>query len=465
MLSPAICNLSTTEFFHGMWYLGELGYKLKEHQVAYDEFNNKSEYIINVLHASRGIGKTWYFIYKTFSFAIKNPNSRIVYFTKSRKTATDIFIPTYKIFTEDAPPDLFQWSQYHHRVMFSNGSEIILEGAEDDDNKLRGPYAHMIVCDEAGFWRNLKYAVIDVLLDQARRRDGKIFITTTTPESPGHDFYYFKTDAANHGTYYNINSTKNPMLTPEQLDKIAVAMGGWDSISFRREHLNEDVVDPEKSVIPEFDENQHVIESYERPPFFDCYVMMDLGLNDYTHALFAYYDFEKAKLIIEDEIAFHHKTTDKLASLIKDKESQLWPRHPPKLRVSDNEAQQLYDLAVTHGLSFAPADKSGYDDDAGINNLRLLFQRGKIRISKKCVNLIHQLKVGVWNNRRTDYERLPGAGHLDGIDALKYGVRLIDFNKNPVPINHGLSERTHMNLAPNGNTHAFERLVTWYGNK
>ncbi len=106
---------------------------------------------------------------------------------------------------------------------------------------------------------------------------------------------------------------------------------------------------------------------------------------------------------------------------------------PPKLRISDNEAQQLTDLSIDHGLTFIATEKR--DKEAAITNTRNLFLDRRIKINKRCINLIHQLTVGIWNTRRTDYERMAGAGHLDGIDALIYLCRNIDYNHNPYPNN------------------------------
>lgn len=457
-LQETLSSLSKNEFLAGMWRLGDLRYKLHIEQRKYDEFVDQSDYVINVFHCSRGLGKTWYFIYKCMSYAIQNPGARIVYFTKSRKTARDIFLPTFKLFIADAPADLFNWSEYHHRVKFTNGSEIILEGAEDDDDKLRGPYAHMIVCDEAGFWSNLQYAVVDIFMDQVRRRDGKIFITTTTPSTPGHEFYYFKSIALKHNTYYTLDSRQNPFIT--NLDSVAETYGGWQAVGFRREHLNEDIIDPTRAVVPEFNRKRHVVVDYQRPPLFDCYTYLDLGYErDPTHILFCYYDYGKAQLIVEDELTFDHATSDKVAAAILAKEVELWGAKKPTHRVSDNDAQQIADFAHIYGLECMPAMK--YDKEVVINNLKTRFGQDKILIHQRCTQLIFQLEVGIWNRARTDYERIPGAGHLDGVDALRYGVRILDWTKNPVPLNYGIHLETH-NIRPQ-TTGNYRKALQRYG--
>ena len=78
-----------------------------------------------------------------------------------------------------------------------------------------------------------------------------------------------------------------------------------------------------------------------------------------------------------------------------------------------------------------------------ITGLRLRFGSNKIRINRRCKNLIYQLKVGIWNDRKTDYKRGEKTGHLDAIDALVYLNRNVNTTKNPYPQNVGISQFTH----------------------
>ena len=73
------------------------------------------------------------------------------------------------------------------------------------------------------------------------------------------------------------------------------------------------------------------------------------------------------------------------------------------------------------------------DKLAAINSLRLRFTQGKIKINKRCKNLLFQLKVGLWNPQRTGFLRGENTGHLDAIDALIYLNRNINTTHNPFP--------------------------------
>ena len=180
-----------------------------------------------------------------------------------------------------------------------------------------------------------------------------------------------------------------------------------------------------------------ILNEIEIPKYRDFYVGMDLGFKDFTFVVFCFYDFFNARIVVMDELCLSAELTSNIAIKIKEKESELFNGFEPLLRVSDNDIQQLYDLNVNFGLKFVPATK--YDKEESINRLRGVFGDNKIIIHKRCINLIDQLLLGVYNNSRKDYERTPGLGHLDGIDALRYLIRKINYNKNPVPEHSGLS--------------------------
>ena len=284
-------------------------------------------------------------------------------------------------------------------------------------------------------------------MPQVQRRKGHLHLFSSSPLSPAHEFVGYINEAISDGEYIKRTIDENPTLTKEEVSEYEKQCRGRSTTMFRREYLAEIITETERAVVPEFNDS-HIAEAIERPQFCDKYVFMDLGLIDFTHVLFGYYDFNKAQLVIEDEIVQNHaqkdSTTKDLAEKIKNKEKELWGEEKPCLRVSDNDAQQLYDLQVIYGLYFTTVNKrTTSEDESLINQLRQDFQKNKIIVSDKVKTLIFQLKTGIWNEKRSDYERTSGAGHLDGVDALKYGRKMVNYNHNPMPVYHGKSFETH----------------------
>ncbi len=302
-------NVTNSDIISELWKRGDLSYLLHPGQLEYLEFTQKSKYIKNMLHCGRGWGKTWLLETMAISYAIKNSNSRIVYATQTRESARQILLPTFKMLTLEVPDNVApKWKSQGHSIDFENGSSIVVEGADDDHgNKLRGAFAHLIICDELGFWSHADYVVNHILLPQAQRVGGSIYLTSTTPESLGHEFYSFVIECKKNNTYFRKTIYDNPRLTPEKIEEYAEECKGKDTTLFRREYLCEDVVETKRSVVPEFKQDIHVFHEMDKPKHYDNYTAMDLGLVDYTHVLFAYYDFLNATVVVDDEICEHYK--------------------------------------------------------------------------------------------------------------------------------------------------------------
>lgn len=442
------------------WRRGDLDYKRHEAQQLLHKVAEETDATISVLHAARGFGKTFDALLWLLEHGLRHRNQRTLFAAATREDAKKIVSAVMPMVSEDAPEEFKPvWVATDHLFRLpSTNSVLIVEGADDDrGNHLRGPHIHRCVADEAGFWRHMLYVIKSVLLPQVQRVGGKMRVQSTSPESVGHDFVGLCNEAMANDAYKRFTIHDNPRLTPAQIQRDAEEVSGlkgadvWRATMVRREFLCEFVTETERAVIPEFN-NAHIVSDFTMPTFVDTYSFLDLGLIDLTHNLFAYWDFARAKLVIVDELAGQYMRTKDFAARSKAKEAELWGHLPyfgaeqpshnraPWGRYSDNEAQQLYDLAG-YGLPFAPALKT--DKEAAINGVRVAFVEGKIEIHERCKQLIHQLRVGVWNERRTDYERIPGAGHLDGLDALVYGWRMMNRDRNPVPPLLGVASSTH----------------------
>ncbi len=181
----------------------------------------------------------------------------------------------------------------------------------------------------------------------------------------------------------------------------------------------------------------------DRPPHAACYVGLDWGQGDPTAAAFAHHNFKEALLVFEDEFELTKvPTTIEIAAAIVDKESELWDEHfarqthdqdaqKPHTRVGDTALQILRDLDALHGIYVRAARKD--DRDANINAFRVSVKQRRMRIHPRCRSLRAQLKAGIWNKKRTTYERLNGLGHCDVFDAARYLARHVDEQFDPFP--------------------------------
>jgi len=287
------------------------------------------------------------------------------------------------------------------------------EGAQD---RLRGATFQAWICDEAVlhpksfFW----HAVGRVSAGDRR----KFF--TTNPDAPGH---YFKVEIMDSNDLdvevWNFNIRDNPTLDEGYIKNLYNLYIGVD-----RDRLLEGkwIADKENLVIPEFQDMQDkIVESMIMPAYCNKIVSMDIGFRDPTHILYGYYDFKGAKLIWQDESVLRKSNTSDIAKEIKRKESELWGRQEPYIRVCDTDLIVASELSINHGIIFTTTAKD--NKDAQINSLRLSIQNETLVINPKCKQFINQLAAGCWNKNKTDFERSEELGHLDGIDTAIYGMR------------------------------------------
>jgi len=426
-----------------LWKKKILHWKLDTNQLDMYKLATKSPHSIVVIGSSRQLGKSWFLCTLAIETCLKNDNTIVKYIAPKVKDVRRIIAPLIREITADAPEDMRpSYKTNEHVFRFANGSEIQLAGTDNGHaESIRGNRAHLCIVDEAGFCDDLNYIVNSILIPTTTTTKGKIVMASTPPKSPSHDFMTFLRKAEMEGAFVKKTIYDNPRLTKEDIARLAEAVGGVDSVDFKREYLVEIITSIDDAVVPEFNKDlkERIVKQWERPPYFDNYVAMDIGFKDLTVVLFGYYDFRHAKLIIEDEVVFGGKqlVTDTLAAAIKAKEKALWITSfgtikEPLMRVSDNNNLILLnDLVTKHSIGFVPVSKD--NAEAALNNMRLMLKNEKIIINPRCVTLIYHLESAIWNKARNSYARSADKGHYDAVDALKYMCRTINFNKNPYP--------------------------------
>lgn len=329
----------------------------------------------------------------------------------------------------------------------STGSEVYIGGVKDSGeiDKLRGVESDIIICDEYGFWKfKAEYVLTSVLRPQLLETDGQMIITSTPPEDITHEYINQVHLGESNGTLFDWTIDDSHAIgekTDEELAKIIEDCGGRDSVSFRREYLCKLIPTPERLVIPECQNENLFIGKKERPTHFDYYICMDLGLVDKTAVLFAYLDFESSTLVVEREYCSNYKSTKEIVDSCLEIEDNLsiGVKARKMRRIGDTERQQLYDMSTDHGYQVSPIVKAskisgmGFRDSV-INRLRIGINSRKVLIDPEgCPELVKQLKYGIWNERRTDFERTESLGHLDATMSLCYLYDNIAWNDNPFP--------------------------------
>jgi hypothetical protein len=375
-----------------------------------------------------------------------------------------------------------------------DGSVCYLGSAESmgDIEAQVGTDCDVAVVDEAGKWSMglLGHWITSVITSQfMTRKWGKILVASTPPLTPAHDLTPLRKKSISDGFYAKYTIDDLDHIDEETKAAVIKAVyegidGGEGGITaVLRELFCEHVTEDTMAIIPEMrhvkDEavarviermvarypmltsmaerlsasKGTIIEELERPEHFDCYVVADFGFSDLTVVLFAYYDFKRALLCIEDELVFKGKSGIDVARDTMKKRHELWGiAKTPRAQIADVSLQVVADMAQATindriaGQSamcvWGAVEKT--DADAALNTARAMISERRVRIDPRCVTLIDHLSNGVWaNGRKTTFDRSAAYGHFDAIDAFKYLVRHVDWKRNPTPSMHGLSYETH----------------------
>ena len=448
------------EAIHELFRMGELSWMLRGKQMdIYNHFVNLED-DVGAMLISRRFGKSFVLLLIAVELCIQNPGAVVKYACPKQNMVNKILIPNLRKMFEEAPKDIsYEYSSADKVVRFFNGAEIQFAGTDNGNaENLRGGEAALCILDEAAFMDDLSYIIESILLPTTDTTDGKLFLASTpNPKDPEHEFhvnYVYPLEAQGKLIKYTLYDS--PMLTPAKIEKIIKRyVGGITNPAFRAEYMVEIPRSSELTVIPEFREDVHVISDYKIPSYRDFYVAMDVGFRDLTCVLFCFYNFMEATLYVMDEIVVNgpEMTTDYLATLIKNKEDKMFNEFPPFLRVMDNDLKLANDLSRLHELYFMPTAKD--NKETAVNNVRMWFAQGKIKIHERCTHLIYHTKRAQWDTSggkiRNVFRHLTDApdgsvrgGHADSLDALIYLVRNINVGHNPYPDGHG--ERRGFNI-------------------
>lgn len=392
---------------------------------------------------ARRFGKTYWVACLCVEVALKTKNGRVKVASAYLKDVEEFIVPAFEMVMEDMPETLRpKWNESKKKFKFQNGSEIQLVGLDRNPNAGRGNYCDLYVFEEAAFIKNLKYLYSSIVVPMTMyRKNARVLMITTPPESPDHDIVDFCIKAKREDAYVELDIFKNPMVTPEMIEeykKECLSETDW-----LREYLCQFVTDNTKALIPEMLKAE-VVAKTEHPEEYERlhkYVAMDLGVRDLNITLFGYYDFLRAKLVIEREhvMSGPEMTTEKLKSAIEEIEQDLWDGAEPYKRVADNNNPLLLlDLGSIHNMFFHSTSKDNLH--AMINTLRMWIAQDRIEIDPACKYLIDSLKFGIWNEQRSEFGRSKTLGHYDAVAALMYMVRNIDETTNPIPRKIGFDQ-------------------------
>ncbi len=390
----------------------------------------------NVFHCSRRLGKTHLLCIISICFALKKSNSQIRYASVTQKAVRKMVHPIFKeIFSKMPTKYRGVWNGQEGAYIFGNGSYIHVLGVNNGHaDDARGTSTDLALVDEAAFVDELGYLVDSVLMPQLLTvKDSRLIMASSSPLSPAHEFCDYISKAKIEKAYHSF-TIHDGGYSPDLIAEFCAEAGGEHATVWKREYLNHIIIDEDYAIIPEASNFVPGIVYDKHHKAYQSYVSMDIGIRDLTVILFGFYDFSRAKLVIEKEFVINgpKMTTPLLAKAVRDIEGKIFKGKTEIRRIADNNnLLLLQDLGYLHDCHFIPTTKDSLE--AMVNEMRIWFANGRIEISEDCPVLIESVRFGFWNEARTSFGNSATLGHFDAIAALMYMIRNIDVTTNPIP--------------------------------
>ncbi len=426
------------------WEAGRLRHLLDATQrKMYDavhQFYGRTEGKLYYINSARQLGKSFLLRVLSLEFACRIPGAQVKYVAPTLKMARAIFRPGLFSMLEQCPKHLRpNFDGQDDEFRFPNGSRLTFAGCDGDNfERLRGQHAHAIFVDEAGFVDKLQDVVQSVLMPQLLTTRGKIVFASTPSDSVDHYSTALARECEARGTYSKYTVHDNVRVPKDELAATKAEYGGEGATRWRREYLCEFVTDSSNMVLPSWTEERakSLIEDLPRPKAFDAYVSIDLGYQDASGALFAYYDYEHAWLVIEDEWRERRQNSEQIMEAVIAREAELWRNQRPYRRIYDAGAggeRFAADFQAMHGFQMLPALKDNLH--AAVNRVDVWLVHGRIKFNPRVKKLIQEMFGATWDSTRKRFKRA-AEHHYDLLAALIYMVRHVDEFHNPFTPEH-----------------------------
>jgi len=429
---------------HEQFYLGDLSFLLHDTQLEMRTLAYNPAHDEILIFSSRQLGKSFWVIAFAIEHCLKNPRALVRIFSDTIDQVNDIVADNLELIQMLAPEGLIKRTKSDKRWRVGAGQIRLGPLAAAHVDGKRGGNATLIILEEGCFVPSDEYksAIGSVIGPQLLRSGGKLVHVTT----PSKDLQHYvhttvlpRCEVAGSVARYDIY--KNPQITEDKIVKARERCTTEEE--WQREYMVQIIRDEQSTVVPEFNAERHI--TTQAPPRYAHWLTsLDFGgVMDKHGILLCYYDFERAKFVVHDELLLERNTSTKVIrekTAVLEKQGQ-WLGDGYVTRISDSPGQILVDLRE-EGFNVRPPKKAAGSWEADINMVRLGFSRNEIEVHERCRWTIATLQYGQYTSNRKDFKRTEELGHLDLLSALKYGLRAKD-NSNPFPANEGKSRFTH----------------------
>jgi len=374
--------------------------------------------------------------YEMLAVAIANDNARIPYYAPTRDDARDIMWGILQIVAKNAIIDKNEARlELTIRNKFNGKSLIALYGWEAVQERKKGVGVknNFIVLDEVSKYRNFWTGWQEVLRPTLTDlRGGAMMIST--PNGYNHFFDLCNQELKDEDfKTFHFTSYDNPHIPVEEIDK---AKKELPEEKFSQEYLAS-FQKTSGLVYKEFDRKIHL---YDELPKIELKKIggLDFGYRNPAGLLDIRTNGEK--FYIEDEWYKTGKTDAEIAEYTSSYRFEaVYP---------DPENPAAIEELKRRGVNCRDVRKDKDSIQYGIKKIKELFLTGRLKINKKCVNLIAELEMYCYEENEKKEKPKKENDHL--LDALRYVVIMIEPSQNKATISQlSVFQKNRQNILNN----------------
>lgn len=366
----------------------------------------KSKSRFRVVCAGRRFGKSTLASWEMFGMAVSKDNMRIAYIAPTYQQARDIVWNELIKVGQDCVSKVNEARlEIVLKTKNVGSSSIILRGWESIET-LRGQSFDFIVIDEVAmmrnFWLNWQEVIRPTLTD---RKGHVLFISTPKGFNHFYDLYNFQDEdyKSFHFTTYD-----NPFLPVEEIDK---AKKELPEDRFAQEYMA-DFRKQEGLVYKEFSRDIHTVDNVPSS-FVERIAGIDFGFTNPTAVIHVGKDKDN-NYWVTDEWYKTQRTEEQIADYVRSCQfNKVYP---------DPESPSAINLLNAKGIQVVEVLKNKDSITTGINLIRGLFKSNRLKIHKRCTNLISELETYSYPEKRTNNNEPenPIKENDHALDALRY---------------------------------------------
>ena len=370
----------------------------------------KDTHRFRVVDCGRRFGKTTLSVEEIKGKAVSKP-CRIAYIAPTFQQARDI---AWELLKSELKPIIIKINESRLEITtrtFQGGESLIVLRGWEAIETLRGQNFHFLVIDEIASMRNFLLNWQEVLRPTLTDFKGEaLFIST--PKGFNHFYELFKKEAEDpdyksfHYTTYD-----NPHIPPEEIEK---AKQEITEDRFAQEYLA-DFRKTEGLVYKEFDRELHLFadEDIQHLTFTDYFAGIDFGFTNPTAVIHIRKDRDENFYVVDEFYEPQHSEEEIAEYVAACKFQRVYP---------DPESPSAIKALRTKKVNVRTVVKNRDSIKNGINILRELFKSNRLKINRKCENLIYELETYSYPEKKDlkNEDENPIKENDHACDALRY---------------------------------------------